>query len=165
VTVVPGRNRDDPLGGVRPGDRRSFWLREVQRSFPSLADTRIDDAWGGPIDIDDDHRPWFGTLLGGRVHFGLGYSGNGVAASILGGRMLAALATGRAGSDEAASLPIVGATPRAFPPEPFRSLGARVIREAIVRRKGAEEDGRRPSRIAAAISRLPHRLGYHLGPE
>jgi glycine/D-amino acid oxidase-like deaminating enzyme len=139
----------------------------LRRWFPSLTGVRIDDAWGGPIDIDDDHRPWFGTLPGGRVHFGLGYSGNGVAPSILGGRILATLATGRSGHDDAASLPIVGegATPRAFPPEPLRYLGARAIREAIARRERAEEAGRQPSRIAEAISRLPHRLGYHLGPD
>ena len=137
----------------------------LRRWFPSLADVRIEDAWGGPIDIDDDHRPWFGTLPGGRVHFGLGYSGNGVAPAALGGRILASLATGR--GDEWSSLPIAGpqAMPRAFPPEPLRYLGARAIREAIVRREQAEESGRRPNPIAKAISRLPRRLGYHLGPE
>jgi glycine/D-amino acid oxidase-like deaminating enzyme len=139
----------------------------LRRWFPSLAGVRIEDVWGGPIDVDDDHRPWFGTLPGGRIHFGLGYSGNGVAPSILGGRILAALATGRAADDEAASLPIVGdgATPRAFPPEPFRYVGARIFREAIVRREAAEEAGRRPSRLARAVSGVPRRLGYHLGPE
>ena len=136
----------------------------LRRWFPSLADVRIEDAWGGPIDITDDHRPWFGTLPGGRVHYGLGYSGNGVAPSVLGGRILAALAAGKR-DDESASLPIVGATPRAFPPEPFRYLGARAIREAIVRREQAEESGRRPNRLVLEISRLPRRLGYHLGPD
>jgi glycine/D-amino acid oxidase-like deaminating enzyme len=139
----------------------------LRRWFPSLADVRIEDAWGGPIDVDDDHRPWFGTLPGGRVHFGLGYSGNGVAPSIVGGRILAALAPGRQADDDAASLPIVGdgATPRAFPLEPFRYVGARIFREAIVRREQAEEAGRRPSRVALAISRIPRRLGFHLGPD
>ena len=136
----------------------------LRRWFPSLADVRIEAAWGGPIDVDDDHRPWFGTLPGGRVHFGLGYSGNGVAPAVLGGRILAALAAGRR-DDEAAGLPLVGATPRAFPPEPFRYIGARVFREAIVRREIAEEAGRRPNRFVHAISRIPRRLGYHLGPD
>ena len=40
-----------------------------------------------------------------------------------------------------------------------------MIREAIVRREPAEESGRRPNRIALEISRLPRRLGYHLGPD
>jgi glycine/D-amino acid oxidase-like deaminating enzyme len=145
----------------RSAERAAIGLR---RWFPSLADARIVDAWGGPIDIDDDHRPSFGTLTGGRIHYGLGYSGNGVAPSVLGGRILAALAAGRR-EDEAAGLPIVGAEPRRFPPEPFRSIGARVIREALVRREAAEEDGQAPGRVAAAITRLPRRLGYHLGPE
>ena len=137
----------------------------LRRWFPTLADVRFEDAWGGPIDITDDHRPWFGTLPDGRTHFGMGYSGNGVGPAVLGGRILAALAAGRARDDEWASLPIVGATPRAFPPEPLRYLGARAIREAIVCREQAEEDGRRPNRIALELSRLPKRLGYHIGPE
>jgi glycine/D-amino acid oxidase-like deaminating enzyme len=137
----------------------------LRRWFPELADVRIEDAWGGPIDIDDSHRPWFGTLDGGRIHFGLGYSGNGVAPSALGGRILASLALGR--DDDWTSLPIVGpnATPRAFPPEPFRFVGARVFREAIGIRERAEEAGRRANPVVREISRIPRRLGYHLGPE
>ncbi|HEV7810477.1 MAG TPA: FAD-binding oxidoreductase [Candidatus Limnocylindrales bacterium] len=140
----------------------------LRRWFPSLADVRIEDAWGGPIDITDDHRPWFGTLPGGRIHFGLGDSGNGVAASIMGGRILAALAAGSGGpDDDLATLPIVGdgATPKAFPPEPLRGVGARVFREATVRREAAQEAGRRAPRFTTLVSRVPRRLGYHLGPE
>lgn len=139
----------------------------LRRWFPSLTGVRIEDAWGGPIDITDDHRPWFGTRPGGRIHHGFGYSGNGVAPAILGGRILAALATGRAHDDEVASLPIVGtgATPRAFPPEPFRGAGARIFRTAMVRREEAEEAGREPSPVIREITRTPRRLGYHLGPE
>jgi glycine/D-amino acid oxidase-like deaminating enzyme len=139
----------------------------LRRWFPSLADVRIEDAWGGPIDITDDHRAWFGTRPGGRIHHGLGYSGNGVGPAILGGRILAALATGRGRDDEAASLPIVGdgATPRAFPPEPFRAVGARIFREATARRERTEEAGGTPSPLIREISRIPRRLGYHLGPE
>jgi len=139
----------------------------LRRWFPSLADVRIEDAWGGPIDITDDHRVWFGTRPDGRIHHGLGYSGNGVGPSILGGRILAALVTGRARDDELASLPIVGdrATPRAFPPEPLRAAGARVFREATARRERTEEAGGTPSPLIREISRIPRRLGYHLGPE
>ncbi len=138
----------------------------LRRWFPSLAGVRIEDAWGGPIDITNDHRPWFGTRPGGRIHHGLGYSGNGVAPAILGGRILAALATGRGRDDEDASLPIVGdrATPRAFPPEPLRGAGARIFRAAMVRREEAEEAGRAPSPVIREITRIPRRLGYHLGP-
>jgi glycine/D-amino acid oxidase-like deaminating enzyme len=137
----------------------------LRRWFPQLRDVRIEDAWGGPIDVDDSHRPWFGTLPGGRVHFGLGYSGNGVAPSALGGRILASLALGR--DDEWTSLPIVGdrARPRAFPPEPLRFVGARAFREAIGVRERAEEAGRTANPVIREISRMPRRFGYHLGPE
>lgn len=136
----------------------------LRRLFPSLRDVRIEDAWGGPIDITADHLPVFASLPGRPVHYGHGYSGNGVAPAVLGGRILAALALERV-DDPALALPLVGAVSRAFPPEPLRYLGARVVREAIVRTELAEERGDRPSRLLRQLSRLPRRFGYHLGPE
>lgn len=133
----------------------------LRRWFPSLATVRIEDAWGGPIDITSDHLPFFGSVAG-TTHFGYGYSGNGVAPSWLGGRILAGLVLAR--TDEFTSLPLVGRRPRRFPPEPLRSIGARVVREAIVRREQAEESGERPNRLIREVSRLPRRMGYHLGP-
>ena len=38
----------------------------LRRLFPSLADVRIEDAWGGPIDISADHLPWVGRSATGR---------------------------------------------------------------------------------------------------
>jgi glycine/D-amino acid oxidase-like deaminating enzyme len=136
----------------------------LRRLFPSLRDVRIEDAWGGPIDITSDHLPVFASVPGRPIHYGHGYSGNGVAPAVLGGRILAALALERA-DDPALALPLVGTLPRAFPPEPFRYVGARVVREAIVRTELAEERGERGSRLLREVSRLPRRLGYHLGPE
>ena len=136
----------------------------LRRLFPSLRDVRIEDAWGGPIDITSDHLPMFASVPSRPIHYGHGYSGNGVAPSVLGGRMLAALALERA-EDPALSLPLAGALPRAFPPEPFRYVGARIAREAIVRTEEAEERGERGSRVLRAMSRMPRRLGYHLGPQ
>jgi glycine/D-amino acid oxidase-like deaminating enzyme len=151
------------IGGTYTDDRGSAERAAVglRRWFPSLADVRIEDAWGGPIDISADHLPFVGSLRPG-VHYGFGYSGNGVGPSWLVGRILAGLALERL--DEFTSLPLVGTRPRRFPPEPLRSIGAVAIREAIVRRELAEEDGRRPARLARWLSRLPRRLGYHLGP-
>jgi glycine/D-amino acid oxidase-like deaminating enzyme len=136
----------------------------MRRLFPSLRDVRIEDAWGGPIDITSDHLPVFASLPGRPIHYGHGYSGNGVAPALLAGRILAALALERA-DEPALALSLVGIVPRTFPPEPLRYLGARVVREAIVRTELAEERGQRPSPVLRQISRLPRRLGYHLGPE
>ena len=101
----------------------------------------------------------------GRSIAGHGYSGNGVAPSLVGGRILAALALDRR-DDPALELPMAdGSPPRAFPPEPARYLGARVIREAMVRRETAEERGTGVGFATRELSRLPRRLGYHLGLE
>lgn len=129
--------------------------------FPMLADVRIADAWGGPIDISSDRLPAIGSMHGGRVHYAHGYSGNGVGPSRLAGRVLAALADG--GTDPVARLPIVGAPKRPFPPEPFRYVGARMIREALVRKDEAEQHGRRPGLVVRAVSRVPRLLGYRFG--
>lgn len=146
----------------------------LRRLFPSLAEVRIADAWGGPIDIAADHLPFVGSLgargvtgADARVHFGHGFSGNGVGPSLVVGRVLAALAARGLGAadDPAAQSPLVSHRPRAFPPEPLRSIGARVIREAIVRRELAEESGGTAGRLVTGLTRLPRRLGYHLGPE
>lgn len=136
----------------------------LRRLFPSLRDVRIEDAWGGPIDISADHLPWFGSVPGRPIHHGHGYSGNGVGPSMVGGRILAALAVERA-ADPVLALPIAaGRPPRAFPPEPAKSIGARLIREAASRRESREDRGLAVDRLTREISRLPRRLGYHLGP-
>jgi glycine/D-amino acid oxidase-like deaminating enzyme len=130
--------------------------------FPQLADVRLTDMWGGPIDVSADHLPRIGSIAGGRLHFAFGYSGNGVAPSHLAGRILAARVLG---ADEPVTrLPIVGPVPRSLPPEPFRYVGARVLREAMIRREDGEEAGRAPSAWLRELTRLPRRLGYHLGP-
>ena len=97
------------------------------------------------------------------MHLGAGYSGNGVAPSHLGGRILAALARGV--QDEATALPMVGGRGRRFPPEPLRSVGAHVVREAVIRWERAQDRGIRPAPIVDFLAHLPRKMGYHLGPE
>jgi glycine/D-amino acid oxidase-like deaminating enzyme len=151
-----GSSFTDDVGSARRAAFAFRWL------FPQLRDVRLTDAWGGPIDVSPDHLPHVWTTRGDRMHIAAGYSGNGVAPSHLLGRLLAARVLQ---TDEPITrLPIVGAPRPAFPPEPFRWLGARVMREAMIRREDAEEAGGRPNRVLREISRIPRRLGYHLGP-
>jgi glycine/D-amino acid oxidase-like deaminating enzyme len=151
-----GPSFTDDLGSARRA------VAAFRHLFPMLADVRLTDAWGGPIDVSPDHLPRFGSLPGGRVHYALGYSGNGVAPSHLAGRVLAALALE---SDEPVlRLPMVGPPSGRLPPEPFRYVGARLMRAAIVRREAAEVAGRRASWPLRQLTALPRRLGYHLGP-
>jgi glycine/D-amino acid oxidase-like deaminating enzyme len=131
------------------------------RFFPLLADARVESAWGGPIDISPDRLPLIGSRHGGRLHFAHGFSGNGVAPAHFAGRLLAALVGAPGG--ELARLPLVNRRGRRFPPEPLRFAGARIIREALVRRDEAQDAGARPSPLLRAATAVPRLLGYRFG--
>src|SRR5206468_499907 len=89
--------------------------RGLRRLLPGLSAARIERAWGGPIDVSADHLPFFGTVPGENVHYGLGYSGNGVGPSYLGGQILASLAVGR--NDDWTALPLATRRVPSLPPE------------------------------------------------
>ena len=135
--------------------------RGLRRLLPGLAAARIERAWGGPIDVSADHLPFFGTVAGTRIHYGLGYSGNGVGPTWLGGQILASLAGGI--EDEWTELPLARRTPAVLPPEPLKRLGGGLVRAAIIAREEAEEEGRRPSIPARLGSAIPSLLRMGIG--
>jgi glycine/D-amino acid oxidase-like deaminating enzyme len=133
----------------------------LRRLLPGLAGARVERAWGGPIDVSADHLPFFGTVRGKRIHYGLGYSGHGVGPSWLGGQILASLALGR--DDEWTALPLATRRVPSLPPEPLKRLGGGLVRHAIMACERADEDGRRaslPARVGAALPRL---FGMEIG--
>ena len=136
--------------------------RDLHRMFPTFADVPIDAGWGGPIDVAGSHLPFFGTLEHGTVHYGMGYTGNGVGPAHLGGRILANRSLGR--YDDVLDLPIVDARPMRFPPEPIRSPGALIANHAIRRKDEFEDRGEDPNPLVDFVAKLPRRLGYNLGP-
>jgi glycine/D-amino acid oxidase-like deaminating enzyme len=131
--------------------------------FPSFADVPIEDAWGGPIDVSPTHLPTFGRIGTANVYYAAGYTGNGVAPTHLAGQVLADLIT-RSDSDNV-RLPLVNAKPPTFPPEPFRSWGAAVVRRAMIEKETAEENGRKPGFLVSQLARTPRRMGYLLGSD
>jgi hypothetical protein len=91
--------------------------------------------------------PAFGRLRGsGRVVYGVGFSGNGVGPTHLGGRILASLARGL--DDEWATCGLVSDRHARFPPEPARFAGSLAVREAVARKERADDAGRRPDRVS-----------------
>jgi glycine/D-amino acid oxidase-like deaminating enzyme len=128
------------------------------RFFPQLRGRAVTHAWGGPIDVSPTHLPIFGSR--GRVHHGFGFTGNGVGPSYLGGEILARLALDR--RDERTALALVEPSHKLFPPEPFRYVGGSMIRRALVAKDAAEDAGREPGTLTAAVAALPRRLGLRL---
>jgi glycine/D-amino acid oxidase-like deaminating enzyme len=133
--------------------------RGLRELLPALSEAKIERAWGGPIDVSGDHLPFFGSR--GRVHYGAGYSGHGVGPSWLGGQILGSLATGT--EDEWTALPLARRKLPRLPPEPFRYLGGKAIRAAIMATEEAEEGGRAAPLAARAIAGVPKRLGLRVG--
>ena len=121
--------------------------------YPSLAEVRVVANWTGPIDRSRTGLPFF-ARLGGRpdVVYGIGYSGNGVGPSFLGGKILASLALGL--DDEWSRCGLVGRASRGFPPEPIRYAGGSLVRGAIARKERAEDQGRRPSPVDVRLIKL-----------
>lgn len=129
--------------------------------LPGLADVKVEHAWGGPIDVSADHLPLFGTVAGTRLHYGAGYTGNGVGPSWLGGQILASLVLGL--DDEWSRLPLVNRDIKKLPPEPVNFLGGSVVRSAMIAVEEAQDAGREPSAPARFVASLPQRLGLRVG--
>ena len=148
------------IGGTFDRDHRAVArvVSNFDHLFPMLGRVRFEDAWGGPIDITADRFPEIGSRDGGRVHYAYGFAGNGAGPARLAGRILAALVDDP--QDPLARLPLVGRRQRLLPPEPFRFIGARLIREALIRRDDAMDAGQTPGLAVRAISRVPGLMGY-----
>lgn len=153
------------IGAAFERDRRAAEraVAGLHRLLPPFRDVPIAEAWGGPIDVSPDRLPLIGSSSNGRVHHAVGYSGNGVGPAHLAGRMLAGRICGT--DDELMRLPLLDRRVRRFPPEPARSIGARVIRRALIRQDELADRGRRAGPLVRALGGLPRRLGYRLGPE
>ncbi len=137
----------------RNADRAHLVEGDFRRYYPSLVDVKITHDWCGPIDRTMDGLPLIGRL-GGRenIFYGIGWSGNGVGPSFVGGRILASLALGR--TDEWSQCALVDRAQRLFPPEPIRFIGGQVVREAVIRKERAEGADRRASWLAVQLAKL-----------
>ena len=87
-----------------PADIAAFVRKHMVDVFPSLAETRIDYAWGGAVAVTMNRLPHLGRK--GNVFFAHGFSGHGALVTTLAGELLAEAATGTMGGfDVFAKLP------------------------------------------------------------
>jgi putative aminophosphonate oxidoreductase len=137
----------------RSAARAAMAEADFRRYYPTLADVPVEQHWAGPIDRTPNSLPILGRL-GGLDHivYGVGWSGNGVAPSVLGGRILASLVLGL--DDEWSRTPLVDRHHQHFPPEPLRFLGGQLVREAVVRKERTEAAGRSPRAAAVRLAKF-----------
>lgn len=127
-------------------ERHYAALREsFARHFPQLAGLGWAYAWGGPIASTTRLTPFFGAAEGGRVLYGLGYTGLGVANARLAGQILAHMALDK--PSELLDLAIVRNKPFPYPPEPLRSWAVHAVTNSLRR----VDDGEKPSALLRAL--------------
>ena len=71
-----------------PANLQESMRKRMVDTFPQLAATRIDYAWGGFVDITMNRAPDFGRI-GAHVYYLQGFSGHGLALTGLAGRIVA----------------------------------------------------------------------------
>ena len=126
---------------------------EWRRLYPQFADVRTTAGWTGPIDRSVTSLPFFGRLREHpHVAYGVGFSGNGVGPSLLGGRILASLVLDA--DDDWSRCGLTRGPVGRFPPEPARFVGGHVVRAAVARKEQADDEGRRAGRLTRALAGL-----------
>ncbi|ODU06874.1 MAG: hypothetical protein ABS81_03505 [Pseudonocardia sp. SCN 72-86] len=139
----------------------SRMCKEFGELFPELRDVEMTHAWGGPIDMASDHAPIVHTKPASRIHYAMGLSGHGVNPSWIVGQIVASLVDGR--RDRWTALPICRISAPGLPPEPFRYIGGRAVRSAIMQIEASADSGERPPLWARVGADLPRRLGVRVG--
>lgn len=139
--ALAGRPDDPALTGDTTSGLRA--AAGVRRLLPGMERAGLARVWGGAIGMAADRLPIIGTRPGSHIHFACGFSGHGVTPTCLAGQVLASLVTGA--QDRWSSLPLVTRKPPRLPPEPFRWLGGRFVRRAILACEEAGDTARRPA--------------------
>jgi glycine/D-amino acid oxidase-like deaminating enzyme len=121
---------------------------QFRQMFPMLGELSFPHRWGGPIASTTRFTCTFGSALGGRIVYALGYTGLGVAASRFAARVLAdrLLDPG----SPLLGLRFVREPPFPFPPEPLCAASLTLVQSAMSR---ADRTGRRGP-ILRSLDRL-----------
>ena len=76
-----------------PKDIKKMVRKKMTKVYPQLNNTKIDFAWGGTLAVTRNRLPYFAKIKP-NVFSASGYSGHGVALSVLSGRIIAELIKG-----------------------------------------------------------------------
>ena len=124
----PGRI--DPALEQEEGSHRLL-AQHFFEIFPQLEGLRFTHRWAGVIDTTSRFTPVFGTALGGRLAYAIGYTGLGVGTSRWAGGVVRDMILRP--DEDRLRLRLVQSPPIPFPPEPLRSIAVDLVRHELDR--------------------------------
>jgi glycine/D-amino acid oxidase-like deaminating enzyme len=127
------------------------------KTFPTLAGITFTHKWGGTFAVTPDFNPHYGTLEHGRILYGHGCCGHGVGPSYLGAQILRDRLLGRHSSFD--ELLFMRADHGAFPPEPFRSIGASLTLQESRWYDDAQDSGKKAGKEPLLLRLAPKWFG------
>ena len=127
----------------KPTRYQDLLRKSFDKLFPSLKGAEFAYSWTGGSDRSATGFPFFGELDNqSNIFYGFGYSGNGVAQTRMGGKILSSLVLGI--ENEWTKSGLAKGPLGHFPPEPFRWTGAMMVRNAVRRKEEAEDNEQTP---------------------
>ncbi len=143
--------------------------RGLHKFYPTLRNVPITHRWGGPIDRSRSGTLVFGKLGGNPdIVYGVGYSGTGVAPSVVGGKILASTVLER--DDDWSRTRLNQGPVILYPPEPIKFFAGIGVRAVLTRKEEGEEDGIKPNAVTRWVAsladpRLPRGLDRSKGEQ
>lgn len=127
----------------KPTRYQDLLRKSFDKLFPRLKGAEFAYSWTGGSDRSATGFPFFGELDNqSNIFYGFGYSGNGVAQTRMGGKILSSLVLGL--ENEWTKSGLAKGPLGHFPPEPFRWTGAMMVRNAVRRKEEAEDNDKTP---------------------
>ena len=141
-----------------PSSIENFLKKSLIKFFPSLQNTKITRSWNGPSERTKTGFPFFGYHPKNKnIIYGFGYSGNGILPTFVGGDILSSMALDEI--NEWTNGNFCKGPIKLFPPEPFRWIGAMIIRNAVRRKENAEQQERNSRWIDKKLAKLATSIG------
>ena len=141
-----------------PSKIENFLKKSLINFFPYLKNVKITKSWNGPSERTKTGFPFFGYHpKNSNISYGFGYSGNGVLTCYVGGEILSSMVLDEKNAWTESNFckgPL-----KLFPPEPFRWLGAMIIRNAVRRKEKLQEQEKKSWWIDNQLAKLAVSVG------